>query len=132
MVVVVPNALKPPKLKEDVVLALNVPKPELEAGVVPKVEVVPNAVPDEAGVLPNTGVVPKAVVEVAPNVGAEAKPLVDVLPKPVAAGDPKVAPLPNPPAAGVEEEPNRLGAEVDGVLNAKDEVPNPAKILNYK
>lgn len=29
VVVVVPNALKPPKLKEDVVLALNVPKPEL-------------------------------------------------------------------------------------------------------
>lgn len=130
VVVVVPNPLKPPKPKEDVVVVPNVPNPVVEAGVLPKVEVVPNAVPDEAGV-PNTGVVPKLVAEAA-KVGAEAKPPVAVLPKPVAAGVPKVVPLPNPPVAGVVEEPKRLGAEVAGVLNPKDGVPNPAEVFGFK
>lgn len=136
VVVVVPNPLKPPKLNVVVVAAPNPLKPVVEAGVLPKVEVVPNpVVAEDAGVLPKAGVEPKALVDAAPNVGADPKPVagvlpnpvVGVLPNPVAVGVPNPVPVPNP-VAWVDEVPNKLGVEVVGVLNPKEGVPNPATL----
>lgn len=58
------------------------------------------------------------------KVGAFPNPVVAVVPKPVAAGVPNVVPVPNPVVC-VWGVPKRLGAEVAGVPNPKDGVPNP-------
>lgn len=131
VVVAFPNPVKLPKLKEGVVVVPNVPKTVVVTGGVLKEGAIPNALLDEVTPL-NPGVVPKTGVVVVPNVGAGPKPLVGVLPKAVAVGVPKLVPVPNPPVAGVDEVPKRLGADVAGVLNPKDGVPNAAKILGFK